>query len=71
MGNWITCTQLDGRVVILNMNQALFVTEEAGNQSAICFGSGTRDRMVVRESKERLAELISDSDSPSLRGVVR
>lgn len=49
MANWITCTQLDGRVVCLNMDVATVVTEEAGDRSAVCFGSGERDRVVLLE----------------------
>lgn len=57
MANWVTCTQLDGRAIELNMDMAFFVTEESGGRAAICFGSGDRDRVVVRESKERVLSL--------------
>lgn len=57
MANWIACTQLDGRAIELNMDMAYFVTEESGGRAAICFGSGDRDRIVVRESRERILML--------------
>lgn len=57
MANWISCTQLDGRAIELNMDMAFFITEESGGRAAICFGSGERDRIVVRESKERVLSL--------------
>ncbi|HEY4113308.1 MAG TPA: hypothetical protein VGM17_04540 [Rhizomicrobium sp.] len=59
MAHWITCTQLDGRAIELNMEMAFFVTEESGGRAAVCFGSGERDRIVVRESKERVLALAS------------
>jgi len=57
MANWITCTQLDGRLVEVNMDRATIVTEEAGNRAAICFGSGERDRVAVKESRSRVLAL--------------
>ena len=57
MAVWITCTQLDGRSAELNMDLAHYITEEAGGISAICFGSGDRQRVAVKESRQKVAAL--------------
>jgi len=62
MANWITCTQLDGRIVCLNMDMASFVTEEGGNRSAVCFGSGERDRVVLLEPLRDVFALAGGAD---------
>jgi hypothetical protein len=73
---WISCPQLDGNSIRLNMSRAMFVTEETGNLAAVCFGSGERDRIPVQDSKERLVALLAENEEvrpakpPRVRSVI-
>ncbi|HEY4115165.1 MAG TPA: hypothetical protein VGM17_14010 [Rhizomicrobium sp.] len=73
---WISCPQLDGNPIRLNMSKAKFVTEETGNLAAVCFGSGERDRIPVQDSKDQLAAMIAETKEvrpakpPRVRSVI-